>query len=221
MAITGKELNKRQRQKANQLKEARLQIVSELWLKGWSCRKIAEEATKRLQTAKPINVSTIKRDKDLLLQQWHEDNMGNVEDWVQLELARIDECILELWQEWAKSKQDTTKQEAQKEEVTINGTDGARGKGGKAPVTKTRQRSQQVLGMGNVAYIVEIRQQLMERRKLLGLYQPEKQELTGKDGTPLNPAHGNCPINVEELTDEEQELLYKIALKRDKKEQEG
>ena len=87
MAITGAELNKRQRQKANQLKEARLQIVSELWLKGWSCRKIAEEATKRLQTAKPINQSTIKKDKDLLLRQWHEDNMGNVEDWVQLELA--------------------------------------------------------------------------------------------------------------------------------------
>lgn len=225
MAITGAELNKRQRQKANQLKEARLQIVSELWLKGWSCRKIAEEATKRLQTAKPINQSTIKKDKDLLLRQWHEDNMGNVEDWVQLELARIDECILELWKEWEKSKQDSTKQEAQKEEVLLAGKEGSDGKGGKPtklPVTKTKQKQSLVQGMGNVAYIVEIRQQLMERRKLLGLYQPERREVTGKDGAPLNPAPaGNCPINVEDLTEEELEVLYHIAHKRDKHEQDN
>lgn len=224
MALTGAELNKRQRQKANQLKEARLQIVSELWLKGWSCRRIAEEATKRLQTEKPINQSTIKRDKDLLLKQWHEDNMGNVEDWVQLELARIDECILELWKEWDKSKQDTTRQEAQKEEVMLAGKEGSDGKGGKPtklPVTKTKQKQSLVQGMGNVAYIVEIRQQLMERRKLLGLYKPDKQELTGKDGAPLNPApQTSTPINMEELTEEELELLYKIAQKRDKKAQE-
>ena len=222
MAITGAELNKRQRQKANQLKEARLQIVSELWLKGWSSRKIAEEATKRLQPAKPINQSTITRDKDLLLKQWHADNMGNVEDWVQLELARIDECILELWREWEKSKQDTTKQEAQKEEVLLAGKDGGKdgGKPTKLPVTKTKQKQSVVLGMGNVAYIVEIRQQLMERRKLLGLYKPDRQEITGKDGAPLNPAPAGGSINVEDLTEEELDVLYNIAKRRDKKEHE-
>jgi ATP-dependent 26S proteasome regulatory subunit len=36
----------------------------------------------------------------------------------------------------------------------------------------SKERSQQMLG--NPAYIAEIRQQQMERRKLLGLYQPDK-----------------------------------------------
>ena len=37
----------------------------------------------------------------------------------------------------------------------------------------------EVIGLGNTAYIAEIRQQLMERRKLLGLYAPEKREMSG------------------------------------------
>ena len=44
------------------------------------------------------------------------------------------------------------------------------------------------MGLGNPAYMSEIRQQLMERRKLLGLYAATKSEVTGKDGTPLIPA---------------------------------
>lgn len=40
---------------------------------------------------------------------------------------------------------------------------------------------------GDPRYITEIRAQLMERRKLLGLYAPNKTELTGKDGEPLVP----------------------------------
>lgn len=36
-----------------------------------------------------------------------------------------------------------------------------------------------VVGLGNPAYISEIRQQLAERRKLLGLYAPEKKDISG------------------------------------------
>ena len=217
--MDGKELNKRQNQKRLQVKEARLQIVSEMWLKGWSCRNIALEVTKRLQLTTPCNQSTIKRDKDLLLKQWHEDNMGNVEDWVQLELARIDDCIYELWQEWEKSKSDATKHKAEREEVEL--TLKEEGKKTKMPAAKLKQKQEQVLGLGNVAYIAEIRQQLVERRKLLGLYKPEKQELTGKDGQPLNPPPASAAIiNPADLTEEELAVLYNIAKKRDNKEQE-
>lgn len=37
----------------------------------------------------------------------------------------------------------------------------------------------------NVQYIAEIRAQLAERRKLLGLYAPEKRELSGPGGLPI------------------------------------
>ena len=89
------------------------------------------------------------------------------------------------------------------------------------PAAKLKQKQEQVLGVGNVAYIAEIRQQLVERRKLLGLYKPEKQELTGKDGQPLNPQPASAAIiNPADLTEEELAVLYNIAKKRDNKEQE-
>lgn len=37
-----------------------------------------------------------------------------------------------------------------------------------------------MVGLGNPAYISEIRQQLQERRKLLGLYAPEKKDISGE-----------------------------------------
>ena len=37
-----------------------------------------------------------------------------------------------------------------------------------------------MVGLDNVAYISEIRQQLQERRKLLGLYAPDKKEVSGE-----------------------------------------
>ena len=37
--------------------------------------------------------------------------------------------------------------------------------------------SQEIVGLGDVSYIAEIRQQLIERRKLLGLYSADKREI--------------------------------------------
>lgn len=41
------------------------------------------------------------------------------------------------------------------------------------------EKSKRGSGLGTVAYMSEIRQQLQERRKLLGLYAPEKKEVSG------------------------------------------
>lgn len=213
-----KTLNDRQQQKRRQVREARLQIVSELWLKGWSCRKIASEVTRRLQLDKPCNPSTIKRDKDLLLKQWHEDNMGNVEDWVQLELARIDDCLTELWDAWQKSKEDYTQTKAKQKHKMLQGAkQDDNQSNGKPALMQTEQQRNEIRKYGDVSYITEIRQQLVERRKLLGLYQPEKQEVTGKNGAQLNQP---AVIDPAMLTDEELAVLYGIAKKRDNKEQE-
>lgn len=48
-------------------------------------------------------------------------------------------------------------------------------------------------GIYDPRYISEMRQQLVERRKLLGLYAPEKKEITGKDGKDLI----NDPLLIE------------------------
>ena len=82
---------------------------------------------------------------------------------------------------------------------------------------KQSQSREQVINYGNVGYISEIRKLLEYRAKLLGLYAPDRKEVTGANGQPLNPTTSNTTITVEELTEDELATLYAIAAKRDKK----
>lgn len=44
---------------------------------------------------------------------------------------------------------------------------------------QTERTETEVTRLGDPSYIAEIRQQLAERRKLLGLYAPEKKDISG------------------------------------------
>jgi hypothetical protein len=209
-----KELNDRQHRKQRQLREARLEIVAQLYKRGYSVRKIAKEVQARLQLEKLPNPSTIQSDIKKLLNEWREYRLDNIEDRMQLELERIDDCIIELWSAWEKSKTDYTQEQAKQKGSPIAGD-----KKKKHSITEIEQQRKEIRKFGDVSYITEIRQQLAERRKLLGLYAPDKREVTGANGTPLNPANAQSKLNIEDLSEEELTTLYKIAAKRDKKEQ--
>lgn len=208
-----KELNDRQHRKQRQLREARLEIVAQLYKRGYSVRKIAKEVQARLQLAKVPNPSTIQSDIKKLLNEWREYRLDNIEDRMQLELERIDDCIIELWNAWEKSKTDYTQEQAKQKGSPIAGD------AKKHSITEIEQQRKEIRKFGDVSYITEIRQQLAERRKLLGLYAPDKREVTGANGTPLNPANTQAKLNIEDLSEEELTTLYKIAARRDKKEQ--
>lgn len=222
MAIDGQEINKRSTQKRRQIREARLQIVSELRLQGKSVRQIADAVTARLQLPKKCSTFTIHSDLKLLLQQWHEDNNQNTEEWVQMEVARTDMLIAELYEAWEKSKQDFELVRARQERSHVEDTkrteegDGSKSKG-KAAYVKQVQSRETVANYGNVGYISEIRKLLEYRAKLLGLYAPDRKEITGANGQPINPTTTAASIPLEELTEEELQTLYNIAAKRDKK----
>lgn len=191
-------------------------IVAEYYKKGYSLAKIADKVMELMGLQKPPAKNTIKSDIATLMAEWREARLQDTDELVQLELERIDDCLVELWEAWQKSKQDYTQQkQKQKHLLPQKGKDGK--PNGTALLTQSEQQRNEVRKYGDVSYIAEIRQQLMERRKLLGLYQPDKRELTGKDGTPLNPAtNTNTNINVAELSEEELALLCKIAQRRDK-----
>lgn len=223
MPLDGTEINKRSTQKRRQIREARLQIVSELRLQGKSVRQIADAVTARLQLKKKVSTGTIHSDLKLLLQQWREDNNQNTEEWVQLEVARVDMLIAELYEAWEKSKKDYERTRASQERRQMIETQRAKGSPNttKHPASflKQSQSREQVINYGNVGYISEIRKLLEYRAKLLGLYAPDRKEVTGANGQPLNPTTTNTTITVEELTDDELATLYAIAAKRDKKAQ--
>lgn len=153
----------------NQVKLARLEIVAQLYKRGYSIRQIVSEVMKRLDVDK-YSVSTCHRDIQTLLSEWRDNRIDNMDYALQLELERIDDTIRELWSQWDKSKEDQRRVGASKK--TKNG-----GVGGEE--CRVENSSTTIVGLGNPAYMTEIRQQLTERRKLLGLYAPERRDITG------------------------------------------
>lgn len=175
-----------QDRRKQQIRQARLEIVSELYKRGYSLRKITEEVKRRLNIPK-LAVSTTYNDVQTLLKEWRESRIENIDQALQLELERIDDTTAELWEQWDKSKA-----EAQKTTTTRSGR--VKGKTGIETDAVSESRTN-VGGLGNPAYIAEIRQQLIERRKLLGLYAPEARQVKGEVTVHRPP----CEMSTEEL----------------------
>lgn len=168
-------MSKAQDKKKNQVKLARLEIVSNLYKRGYSYRKIREEVMKRLDLS-TYSLQTVKNDVQTLLEEWRESRLEDTDELVTLELARIDDTCRELWEQWEKSKENFTRQtRKQKGSPTRDAQTGQTS----IRTYQTERKETEVIALGDPAYIAEIRKQLEERRKLLGLYAPEKKEVSG------------------------------------------
>ena len=125
---------------------------------------------------KAYSLQTIHADIKTLLEEWRECRIDDMDAALQLELERIDDTVRELWSQWEKSKEDYFR--------STNTRRGAPSKGkdkndNSIETYSVEEQRTNVVGLGNPAYIAEIRQQLTERRKLLGLYAPEKKDISG------------------------------------------
>lgn len=164
-----------QQKKRNQEKIARMEIVAKLYKRGYSCRQIREEVMTRLHLGS-YSLATVQKDIKTLLEEWRENRIEDMDDALQLELERIDETCRELWEQWEKSKTDYTKTaRKQKGSPTRDNQTGET----TIRTYHTERTETEVIRLGDPAYISEIRQQLAERRKLLGLYAPEKKDVSG------------------------------------------
>lgn len=175
---------RRNTQRRNKIKEARKEIEAPLYKRGWSIAKITEEVRSRLNTT--CSTRTVWNDINELLNEWRASRIQDVDARLQLELERIDDCIGELWEQWDKSKEDWVREYNKRVGLPVP-TEGNSDQT-EIQTVKRENTTENIVGLGNPAYMAEIRQQLMERRKLLGLYAATKTEVTGKDGTPLIPA---------------------------------
>jgi hypothetical protein len=168
-----------QQKRRNQAREARLPIVARLYRRGHSVRQIAEEVKKRL-ALDSYGSTTAHSDIKVLLKEWRKSSLQDIDDALQLELSRIDDTVRELWLQWEKSKEDYIRNT----KIQRGAPKRDRGKGGSddsggIETYGVEEHRTNVVGLGNPAYIAEIRQQLAERRKLLGLYAPEKKDVSG------------------------------------------
>lgn len=167
-------MSKMQTQRRNQAKLARLEIVSQMFLRQYTVRQIRAEVMKRLNLS-TYSTATVQNDIKNVLEELQQQRLDNAEYALQLELERIDETCRELWAQWEKSKEDYVRTMKKRKGVPQFGDEG-----GKSKTTQIETRESTVIGLGNVSYISEIRAQLQERRKLLGLYAPEKKEVSGE-----------------------------------------
>lgn len=126
------------------LRAARRAIVADLYRRGYSYGAIQARLREEAGMER-TSLSTIHSDVMALLAEWRAERLESIEDYVTLELRRIDDATRALWAEWEKSKEEGARPAA-------------------------------------VGYMAEIRQQLAERRKLLGLYAPERREVAGPGG---------------------------------------
>lgn len=167
-------MSKMQNQRRSQAKMARLEIVSQMFLRQYTVRQIRAEVMKRLNLS-TYSTATVQNDIKTVLEELQQQRLDNAEYALQLELERIDETCRELWAQWEKSKEDYVRTMKKRKGVPQFGDEG-----GKSKTTQIETRESTVIGLGNVSYISEIRAQLQERRKLLGLYAPEKKEVSGE-----------------------------------------
>lgn len=170
------------KRRQNQL--LRMDIEAPLYKRGYSIRAIADEVKARLDLP-TLSTRTVHKDIQLLLAEWKEYRIANIDESIQLELERIDEVVREAWEAWDKSKTDYQRRRAELKEM--------HNANGNKPNIETKHIDE-VVCFGDPRYLEVIHKNLAERRKLLGLYSPEKRELTGKDGSNLIPQQ----LSVEE-----------------------
>ena len=156
-------------------------IVADLYKRGWSIKKIADEVRTRMNTT--CSTRTIWNDIQDLIKEWQATRISDTDQRMELELQRIDDCVAELWEQWDKSKEDWVREYNKRVGVPVENQEGGGNGNTEIQTVKRENTTENVVGLGNPAYMAEIRQQLMERRKLLGLYAATKTEVTGKDGT--------------------------------------
>ena len=72
-------MSKAQEKKRNQVKLARLEIVSGLFKRGYSRRKIQSEVMKRLDLP-TYSLQTVQRDIQTLLEEWRESRLEDTDE---------------------------------------------------------------------------------------------------------------------------------------------
>lgn len=170
--------------KAKQIREFRLGIVADCYRRGMSLRQIAQKVREQMDLKKDPPVSLIHKDLKYLLTEWKESRIDEMDLAIQGELAQIGFQIEQLWEQWDKSKTDIQTKSQKKKGKVSKGIKGSDGELGITPSEVESTVRNEVL-LGDPRYIAEIRFQQIERRKLLGLYAPEKKQLSGDEEKPI------------------------------------
>lgn len=134
--------------------------IAELYLTGKRQVDIAAELG--------VTQQQVSYDLQEIHRRWRESTLINMDEAKHRELDRLDVLERTYWAAWERSLTERTKTKQEKNAIGV----------GKASVEKENL-------LGNPAYLAGVQSCIEQRCKIIGLYAPAKQELTGKDGAPL------------------------------------
>lgn len=203
-------------------KEARLPIVAELYSRGFSYSKIREEVMRRL-SLDTYSKATVKKDIEALLKEWRAARQTDMEDALELALERNRQHYNEVRDEWDRSKEDRTVTDTKRKGIPVKAepkkigfhTGADEGEEKTSIKTVSREtKTKTIAGEGDPAYMELMIRLEDQRAKLLGLYAPERKEISGKDGEPLFTSFGD--LDLSKLTEEEKAALLELARKCNK-----
>lgn len=164
--------------------------ISALYLAGDTQAEIGE----KLKLSQP----TVSRDLKHIRKQWMKETTFNIDQAKGAELARIDKLEVEYWAAWKRSKELVPQKIKDKSGVerTIY-----RAFSNKAP-------------FGSVSYLNGVHKCIDQRRAILGLDAPKRNEHTGPDGKPIQI--DNIGITDAERANRITELLDSAREERDR-----
>lgn len=137
----------------------RLEEVAELYLAGYSQRKIALKVD--------VSQSQVWNDLQEIRKQWKESAVQDYSEKIALECQRLDAIEREAWEGWRRSQEDEVTTEDR-----VGGNDAS---SGGFTVTSTKTKGQ----AGAAAFLTTAMNCVKARCELLGLNAPQKYEDTG------------------------------------------
>lgn len=135
-------------------------LISELYLKGYSYRKIAEIIAADTSREYTLSHVQIGHDVKRMLASWKEAREANIDEWVTGELEKLAKLEQTYWEAWEKTVKDWTK-------VSVKNGD----KGGQKFSEDTMT---DVKMFGDPRYLQGIERCIQKRCELLGLDAPKE-----------------------------------------------
>lgn len=135
-------------------------LISELYLKGYSYRKIAEKINSDTSRPYTLSFQTIGEDVKRMLKAWKEARDANIDEWVTGELEKLAKLEQTYWEAWEKTVKDWTRMAVKK--------------GDKGGVPFAEDTMTDVKMFGDPRYLQGIERCIQKRCELLGLDAPKE-----------------------------------------------
>lgn len=142
--------------------------TAELMLQGYTQREIAEKLYQ--ETGVKLSETTIQNDIAAIRKEWTKTRQETYDEWINMELVRINTMENELWRAWRASCNDNEKEVVERVRRAFDEDEDDFD----LVVRKVTTTIEKSGGVGNVAIIDRIMDAQKERRRLMGLYAPAR-----------------------------------------------